>query len=85
MVTNTTNKQTNNLLTPGGRAERATITNLLVHFLWVPCLLVARTVSRLAYVVPSISIVGDSRGLVVLLVGWLEGASPSVQHPFFGS
>jgi hypothetical protein len=28
---------------------------------------------------------GGLRGLVNLLLDWLEGASPSVQHPILGS
>ena len=35
--------------------------------------------------IPARSVAADPRGLVILLVGWLEGASPSVQHPIFGS
>jgi hypothetical protein len=47
--------------------------------------LIAQTNSLLAYAVSSVSVVGDSRGLAVLLVGWLQGASSSIQYPIFGS
>jgi hypothetical protein len=34
---------------------------------------------------PASNVAADPRGLVILLVDWLEGASLSVQHPIFGS
>jgi hypothetical protein len=37
------------------------------------------------YVISTVIIVEDPRGLVILLVGWLEGASSSVQHAILGS
>jgi hypothetical protein len=54
---------------PGVYAETGTIADLLKHFLKLPCLFIAHTTSLLANVVSSTSNVGDSRQLVISLVG----------------
>jgi hypothetical protein len=73
----TRNVHTHDLLTPGGWAERATITGLLIHLPTVgPDLLQAQTKSIYSLYSFIFHFSSVSRGLVILLVDWLEGCSP---------
>jgi hypothetical protein len=52
---------------------------------YMPCLLRALTWFFGIYLISAVNIVARPRGLIILSVDWLEGASSSVQNPVLGS